>query len=98
MASIDLQLLTVDEAAARAGVHRQTITRAADLGKIPEIRTSGHLRYRLYFTYEIDRWLATRDTDIQTSNRLRAERRQAITEEMNHHAAQHTDSTEPRRR
>lgn len=95
--AIDLQLLTVDEAAARAGVHRQTITRAADLGKLPEIRTSGHLRYRLYFSYEIDRWLATRDTDVQTSNRQRAERRQRTTEEHNHHASQHTDSGEPRR-
>lgn len=67
MASIDLNLLTVEEAAARAGVHRQTITRAADAGMLPEVRTSGHLRYRLFFIHELDRWAQEREKRLSES-------------------------------
>jgi len=74
--SINLHLLTVDEAAERAGVHRQTITRAADLGKLPEVRTSGHLRQRLYFTHDVDRWNADRSPDLRTRAQLRAKQEQ----------------------
>lgn len=98
MAAIDLHLLTVDEAASRVGVHRQTITRAADQGRLPEVRTSGHLRYRLYFIHDIDKWSATRVADLSDNNRLRAERKAQLAQEHNPHAAQATDGTESRRR
>jgi excisionase family DNA binding protein len=65
LAAIDLQLLTVDEAAQIAGCHRQTITRAADAGRLPEVRTSGHLRYRLYFMHDITRWAKERESEAQ---------------------------------
>lgn len=42
------RLLTPAEAAARFGVNPKTVTRWADAGKLPVVRTlGGHRRYRL---------------------------------------------------